>query len=150
MIGIPDMINGVLISWHEKQEINQFNAYRHIACTHGVQWMTVVWDSDSGMGQLPKPLYNCQNVTQMNMLLHFSPRHYKLWISWYSDNFKMGLEAVAIPHHCHPLYTRHNQICIQYILVYLFTLYNLTGYKLILFNILWYFALPLEIYMSRI
>ncbi len=43
--------------------------------TCNLQRTTVVWDSDSWMGQLPKPLYNCQNVTQMNMLLHFSPKH---------------------------------------------------------------------------
>ncbi len=73
-----------------------------------VQWTTVEWDSDSWMGQLPKPLYNCQNVTQMNMLLHFSPRHtsckfhYILrTLRWF---WKLSHSAVAVPHHCRPLY----------------------------------------------
>ncbi len=76
-----------------------------------VQWTAVLWDSDSWMGQLPKPLYNCQNVTQMNVLLHVSPRptscefHYILTtLRWF---WKLSHSAVAVPHHCRPLYPQH-------------------------------------------
>ncbi len=73
--------------------------------------VTTVGDSGVGqrqrMGQLPKPLYNCQNLTQMNMLLHFSPRHTSCefndiltTLRWFG---KLSHSAVAVPHHCRPL-----------------------------------------------
>ncbi len=78
-----------------------------VFCKNNIQWTTVDWDSDNWMGQLPKPLYNCQNVTQMTMLLHFSPRHTSCefhdilrTLRWF---WKLSHSAVAVPHHCRPL-----------------------------------------------
>ncbi len=80
----------------------------HLHTHNWAQWMTVVWDSDIWMGQLPKPLYICQNVTQMNMLLHLSPRHTSCKfhdiltiLRW---SLKLSHSAVPVPHHSQPLY----------------------------------------------
>ena len=44
------------------------------AILFGVQWATVMCDRTTEMGQLQKTLYTCQNVMQIKVLLHFSPR----------------------------------------------------------------------------
>ncbi len=66
------------------------------------------WDSNSWMGQLPKALYNCQNVTQMNMLLHVSPRHtsckFHDILTTLRMFWKLSHSAVTVPHNCRPLY----------------------------------------------
>ncbi len=101
---------------HHQKYYNTIQLYKRMYS--GRQWCGTAkaeWDR-----QLPKQLYICQNVTQMNMLLHCSPRHTSCefhdilaTLRWF---WELAHSAVAVPHHCHPLYMRNitKQIYIQY------------------------------------
>ncbi len=57
---------------------------------------------------MQKTLYNCQNLMKINILHHFSP--WKKYceccgiLTIFRSVLKLSHSAVAVPHHCRPLY----------------------------------------------